>query len=393
MVMMALFTTFITTPVVTTIYKPAQMTDSDYKHKTIQRKKTDTQLRLLTCFDTARSIPTLINLMEVSRGTGNREGLRVYAMHLMELSERSSAILTVHKARRNGMPFWNRKKNPNPDQIVVAFEAFQHLSQVSVTPTTAISSMSTMHEDICNSAARKKVAMIILLFHKRQRLDRQLETTRAELRHVNRKVLEHSPCSVGILVDRGLGGTSHVPASNVDYTLTAFFFGGNDDREALSYGAIMAEHPGVSLNVVRFLVDPGLAGEIIQLEMDDRDSPEEARSADEAFFAEFKRKVSEDGSIRLEESTVRNCGEAVAVMRRYNRSNLIIVGRMPEGELVAGLNNTRNECPELGPVGNVLISPEFLGSVLVVQQFRRPLTGKSLDSLMIPTSEGESDSQ
>ncbi|KAL8556632.1 hypothetical protein ACS0TY_004182 [Phlomoides rotata] len=387
MVMMALFTTFVTTPVVMTIYKPARMAGSDYKHRTIQRKKTDSQLRLLTCFNSARNIPTLINLMEVSRGTGNREGLRVYAMHLMELSERSSAILTVHKARRNGMPFWNRKQDPNPTQIVVAFEAFQHLSHVSVRPTTAISSMSTMHEDICNSAARKKVALIILPFHKRQRLDGQLEIARAELRHVNRKVLEHAPCSVGILVDRGLGGTSQVPASNVNYTITIFFFGGHDDREALSYGAIMAQHPGVSLNVVRFLVEPRLDGDSIQLEVDDQDSPEEA------FFAEFKRKVCEDGSIRLEESTVSNGGEAVGVMRTYSRSNLIVVGRMPEGQLVEALNNTRNECRELGPVGNLLILPEFLGSVLVVQQFRSPLTGNSLNSLMTPTSEGEGEGE
>lgn len=392
MVLMALFTTFITTPVVMSLYKPARMSGSDYKHRTIQRKKIDTQLRLLACFNSARNIPTLINLMEVSRGTRNKEGLCVYAMHMMELSERSSAILMVHKARRNGMPFWDRNKDSNPNQIVIAFETFQHLSQVSVRPTTAISSMSTMHEDICNSAYRKKVAMIILPFHKRQRLDGQLETTRAELRHVNLKVLEHSPCSVGILVDRGLGGASHVPASNVDYTLTIFFFGGHDDREALSYGAIMAEHPGVSLTVVRFVVDPRLEGGSVQLEMDGRDGPEEAGSTDEEFLAEFKRKISRDGSIRFEESKVSNGGEAVAAMRRYNRSNLIIVGRMPEGQLATALNNTRNECPELGPVGNLLILPEFLGSVLVVQQFRSPLTGDSLNSLMTPTIEGESDS-
>ncbi|KAI3468652.1 hypothetical protein Pfo_025315 [Paulownia fortunei] len=225
MVLMALFTTFITTPTVITIYKPARMARSEYKHRTIQRKKSDTQLRLLTCFHSTRNIPTLINLMEASRGTGNREGLRVYTMHLMELSERSSAILMVHKARKNGMPFWNRGQDSDPNQIIVAFEAFQHLSQVSVRPTTAISSMSSMHEDICNSAVRKKVAMIILPFHKHQRLDGHLETTRAELRHVNRRVLEHAPCSVGILVDRGLGGTSHIAAHNVDYTVTTFFFG------------------------------------------------------------------------------------------------------------------------------------------------------------------------
>ncbi|KAL3844526.1 hypothetical protein ACJIZ3_001929 [Penstemon smallii] len=394
MVLMALFTTFITTPTVMSIYKPARMSRSDYKHKTVLRNKTNSQLRLLTCFHSTRSIPTLINLMEASRGTENSGRLLVYAMHLKELSERSSSILMVHKARKNGLPFWNKGKDSDPNQIVIAFEAFQHLSQVTVRPTTAISTLSNMHEDICTSAARKKVAMIILPFHKHQRLDGHLETTRADLRHVNRKVLEHAPCSVGILVDRGLGGASHVSASNVDYTITALFFGGNDDREALSYGARMAEHPGITFNVVRFAVDPKVVGDAIQLDMNDHRGPEAGN--DEEFLREFKERVLKDGSIKFEETVVSDGAEAMNVMRMYSRCNLFLVGRMPEGQLVAALDK-KSGCTELGPVANLLISSEFstTASVLVVQQYRRPLTGDSLDSLKVEdTADGESsDSQ
>ncbi|KAL7122893.1 hypothetical protein ACP275_01G072300 [Erythranthe tilingii] len=394
MVLMALFTTFITTPIVVTIYKPARMARSDYKHKTIQRKESQTQLRLLTCFNSSRNIPSLINLIEASRGTGKREGvLRVYAMHLMELSERSSAIRMAHKARKNGMPFWNRVKDSDPTQIIVAFEAFQHLSQVSVRPTTAISSMSSMHIDICNSATKKKVAMIILPFHKHQRVDGSFETSRVGLRHVNKRVLEHAPCSVGIFVDRGLGGTCQVAASNVDYNITVFFFGGRDDREAASYGRVMAEHPGIHLDVVCFVVGPGVGGDSVRVDIGGGD---ESRSADEVFIAEFESKVSKDnGSIRFKEFEVSGASEAVEVMRRYNRSNLIIVGRVAEGELVEALKG-RSECPELGAVANLLIgSPEFTASVLVVQQFCGQLTGDSLRTLKqgdAPEAEGESDS-
>ncbi|KAL0371881.1 UNVERIFIED_CONTAM: Cation/H(+) antiporter 18 [Sesamum calycinum] len=356
MVLMALFTTFITTPVHT-------------------------------------HIPTLINLMEASRGRGKRGGLRVYAMHLMELSERSSAILMVHKARNNGLPFWSKGQNSDANQIVVAFEAFQHLSQVSIRPTTAISPISSMHEDICTSADRKRVAMIILPYHKHQRLDGHLETTRADLRYVNRRVLEHSPCSVGILIDRGLGGKSHISASNVDYTVTALFFGGHDDREALSYGALMAEHTGINLNAIRFVVDAKLVGESVQLEINDQHGPEV--TPDEEFLAEFKQKVSQDGSIKYEEIVVSNAAETVDAINKYNRCNLFVIGRMPEGQLVAALNK-KTECPELGPIGNLLISPEFktTASVLVVQQYRSQLTGDSLASLKDDcTTEEEYDSQ
>ncbi|XP_073031926.1 cation/H(+) antiporter 18-like [Primulina eburnea] len=381
MVLMALFTTFITTPLVITIYKPANITKSEYKHRTIQRKESSTQLRMLACFHSTRNIPTLINLMEISRGTGKTGGLHVYAMHLMELSERSSAILMAHKARNNGMPFWRKGHDSDKNQIVVAFEAFQHLSQVSVRPTTAISAMSSMHVDICKSALRKRLAIIILPFHKHPRVDGHLETTRGDLRYVNKRVLRNAPCSVAILVDRGLGGLSHVSASNVAYVITVLFFGGQDDRESLSYGALMAEHPGITLNVVRFIVDPNVIGDSIQLDVNCDHHGEETKP-DEEFLKELKERVSSNDSIKFQDNVVRDATEMVSSIRTYSRCNLFLVGRMPEGQLVEALDK-KGECPELGPVGNLLISADFstTASVLVVQQYRSKLTGDSLNSL------------
>ncbi|WZZ28856.1 hypothetical protein YC2023_012257 [Brassica napus] len=100
LVLMALLTTFITTPLLMAIYKPARR-GAPYKHRTIQRKDHDSELRILACFNSTRNIPTLINMIESSRGTGQRGRLCVYAMRLMELSEWSSAIAMVHKARLN----------------------------------------------------------------------------------------------------------------------------------------------------------------------------------------------------------------------------------------------------------------------------------------------------
>uniref|UniRef100_M4DXL3 RanBP2-type domain-containing protein n=1 Tax=Brassica campestris TaxID=3711 RepID=M4DXL3_BRACM len=68
---MALVTTFITTPLLMAIYKPARR-GAPYKHRTIQRKDHDSELRILACFNSTRNIPTLINMIESSRGTGQR---------------------------------------------------------------------------------------------------------------------------------------------------------------------------------------------------------------------------------------------------------------------------------------------------------------------------------
>ncbi|GLT48146.1 hypothetical protein SLA2020_217870 [Shorea laevis] len=364
MVLMTIFTTFITTPLVMAVYKPARSAVV-YKYKTIERKDTNTQLRILACFHSARNIPTLINLIEASRGTDKREGLCVYAMHLMELSERSSTILMIHKARKNGLPFWNKGMQSDGDQVVVAFEAFRQLSRVSVRPMTAISPMSTIHEDICDSAESKRVAMIILPYHKHQRLDGALETTRTEFRWVNKRVLEHARCSVGILVDRGLGGTTHVSASNVSSTITVLFFGGRDDHEAIAYATRMAEHPGVRLTVIRFLQSPEILGEIINEE-----SKPSTRSMDDQILGELKKKSPSASPIKYEERIVKNAAEIIETARAFSQCNLFLVGRTPEGQVVAKLNG-KSEGSELGPVGSLLTSPEFStsASVLVVQQY------------------------
>ncbi|PWA44738.1 cation/H+ exchanger 19 [Artemisia annua] len=396
MVLMALVTTFMTTPSVIAVYKPTKaIMKSEYKHRQIYRKGFATSpFRMFFTFHGIRNLPTMTNLMEASRGTGKKETLTVHAMHLMELTERSSAILMVHKARQNGSSFW--KKNPNADsnQIVVAFEAFQKLSKVSIRPTTAISALSSMHEDICNGAEAKRAAMIILPFHKHLRLDGHLETTRPEYRHVNRKVLEHAPCSVSILVDRGFGGNSHVSASNVDSLVTVLFFGGNDDHEALAYGARMAEHPGINLVVVRFLLDrDSHKSDLVNAEINELNSIEET-SLDDEVIGEFKDKFMKESTIKYVERVVKNSSEAIEAIHEHSKCNLILVGRMPEGELVASLRKLRSEYPEMGPVGNLLISPEFnsLASLMVVQQYKSQLPMDSLASLKedeVTTDQGE----
>ncbi|KAF1876037.1 hypothetical protein Lal_00006668, partial [Lupinus albus] len=372
-VLMALFTTFITTPIVMAVYKPARR-GAPYKHKTIQRKDPDSELRVLACFHSTRNIPTLINLIESSRGTRKRARLCIYAMHLMELSERSSAITMVHKARNNGLPFWNKKRD-GEDQIVIAFQAYGKLSSVNVRPMTAISHLSNIHEDICTSAHQKRAAMIILPFHKHQRVDGSMESFGNAFHQANELVLGHAPCSVGILVDRGLGGTSQVQASDLSFKVVVPFFGGGDDREALSYGLRMAEHPGILLTVIKFVAPPGktlafgakLVGVSsnkdykVVIEQDNKEKD------DELWSELLSTCTNHEDSIKYEERLVDSKGDIETALKEISNSNLILVGRMPAVSPLV----TKSDCPELGPIGTYLASSHFstTASLVVIQQY------------------------
>lgn len=377
MVVVAVIMTGLITPVVSIIYRPTKRCIS-YKKRTIQRAKPDNELRVLVCIHTPRNVPTIINLLEASNPT-KKSPIGVYVLHLVELTGRASAMLIVHNTRKSGRPALNRTQAQS-DHIIHAFENYEHHAGcVSVQPLTAISPYSTMHEDICNLAEDKRVAFVIIPFHKQQTVDGGMEATNPAFRTVNQNVLTNAPCSVGILVDRGLNGSSRLSANQVSHFVAVLFFGGPDDREALAYGWRMSEHQGVTLTVMRFL--PGedtvevTAGDPINHSgsiMRELSQQERERQLDDEYINEFRTKNMNE-SIIYTEKIANNGEETVAVIRSMDNSHdLFIVGR-GEGvvsPLTAGLTDW-SECPELGAIGDLLASSDFAAtvSVLVVQQY------------------------
>ncbi|GAB4828630.1 hypothetical protein Ancab_018295 [Ancistrocladus abbreviatus] len=161
------------------------------------------------------------------------------------------------------------------DQIMNAFETFQqeHNSSTTVQMLTVVSPLDTMHEDICSLAEDKQTALILLPFHKQQGMDGKLEESSLEFRLGNQNVIGSAPCSVGLLIDRGIGmlslsltSSESGDSSSVRSTsnsgsmrhneaqIAMIYVGGPDDREALSYARRMAAHPLVALTVIHLLV-------------------------------------------------------------------------------------------------------------------------------------------
>ncbi|KAL6636596.1 hypothetical protein ACP70R_024168 [Stipagrostis hirtigluma subsp. patula] len=366
LVLMALITTFMTTPAVTAVYRPARR-GAPYKHRTVERGDADSELRVLACFHASRGIPTLINLVEASRGTRRRSKITMYAMHLVELSERSSAISMVQRARRNGMPFSSRRgRDAAGGEVVVAFEAFRRLSAVTVKPMTAISDLSTIHEDIVESALRKRAALILLPYHKVLCHDGTMEPVDRAYHQVNVRVLRSAPCSVAVLVDRVLGGAAQVSAPDVSYSVLVLFFGGPDDREALAYAARMGEHPGIELTVARFTsASKPAAADLVK--------------DDEALerYVTQPLKSGDDGSVKYEEIRATGRQDVTSAIKELGKGkSLVVAGRSAptKTSLVE-----KSDCPELGPVGSFLATPDFstTASVLVVQRYNPRSDGSS----------------
>ncbi|KAA8518876.1 hypothetical protein F0562_016350 [Nyssa sinensis] len=382
LVIMALFTTFMTTPMVMAIYRPARAIssriDRRLQRESLQHKQNSSdKLRILACVHVPQNSPSVINLIESTWST-NKSTIKLYIMHLVELTERSSSIMMARRTRKNGLPCISRfRRGDSHDQVMAAFEAYGQLNRVKVRPTTAISALSTMHEDICQVAEERRVAMIILPFHKQWSTEAGEEVENVGWSGVNQRVLNNAPCSVAVLVDRGFG-VEVKQIANVTKMVCIVFFSGPDSREALALGGRMAEHPAVKVTVERFVEKARLEGDKNIIELTPL-SPEKCaeknynfstpNESPERTVADFRRRW--DGVANYVEKEEINIAEEVLAIGQSKEYELVVVGkgRFPP-EMAAELAYRQAEHGELGPIGDLLASSgQNIGSsVLVIQQ-------------------------
>ncbi|KAL2341972.1 hypothetical protein Fmac_009912 [Flemingia macrophylla] len=378
MIIATLVMTTMVSPIVSFIYKPRKRL-APYKRRTIQNTRLDSEFRVLVCIHTPRNVPTIVNLLEATH-PNKRSPIYAYVLHLVELTGRASAMLIVHANRQSGGPALN-KTQAHTNHIITAFQNFEeHVDHVQVQPLTVISPYSSMHEDICSLAEEKRVSMVIIPFHKQQTVDGEMEDTIPQFRMVNHNLLQNSPCSIGILVDRGLNGSNRLIGNQASHKVAVLYFGGPDDREALAYGWRMSRHPRVRLTVMHFIQSKESTTttqtpqkDLLWNNMDQNfTSDDKEEMLDEEYIKEFKWVIANDDSIVYIDKYVNNGEETVAAIRSMNSANdLFIVGR-GQGRmspLTDGLTDW-SECPELGAIGDLLASSdlETTASVLVMHQ-------------------------
>ncbi|KAF9605816.1 hypothetical protein IFM89_018641 [Coptis chinensis] len=158
-------------------------------------------------------------------------------IHFVEIVGHKTPQIISHRSYERS----SSSPNTASQRIVSVFRSYEEKNKgrVSVAPYTVVTSSTSMHNDACKLPIEKMISLIILPFHK------HLDTSFAHsgIRTMNKNVLENAPCSVGIIIDRGvLGG---VLDNSSSYHVAVVFLGGADDREALAYAERMSEHPNI----------------------------------------------------------------------------------------------------------------------------------------------------
>ncbi|KAK3205381.1 hypothetical protein Dsin_019427 [Dipteronia sinensis] len=367
MVVALVIMTSIVGPTISAMYKTSTRIGK-YEGRTIQRTKPNDELRILSCIHSIHNVSGMINLLTISNATKNSP-LSVFALQLVELTGRASPMLIVHSSGKTSISMYGRSQNSDSNIIINAFENLETHNPVafSVQSLTSLSPFITMHEDVCILAENKRVAFMILPFHKQAMLEDDVVLREASsdssFHDVNMNILANAPCSVGILVDRGL---KH-PYRDV-YRVAMIFIGGPDDREALAYAWRMSGQKLVELKVVRILSRYNVK--------ENKKLPPEVRreiKLDNEYVQEFRLKTAGEQHVSYSEKVVDNGEEAVAELRAMDHKmfDLYVVGRqVVESPVTAGLVDWNDNCQEIGVIGDLLVSSNFVnGSVLVVQQY------------------------
>ncbi|MCD7457527.1 hypothetical protein HAX54_035339 [Datura stramonium] len=364
LVLMTIGVTAIVSPMISIVYDPTRPYMINTR-RNIQHTASNTELHIIACIHDEENVPGIINLFKVSNPTAHSPFV-VHALHLMELVGRAAPVFIDHQEAEN--------TNQNP--IHNALKLFGG-ENIKIHSYTSYSPKRSMYQDICKLALEKKASLIILPFYKDQSSTQVLARQGVQL--VNSSVLNHAPCSVGILVARGaspshnVGHVSMRQSSSSIHHFALLFMGGSDAREALSYADRMAANPDVSLTAIRFLSYNGEGDNEMEKKLDD------------GLVTWFWVKNEGNEKVMYKEVVVKNGEDTIAALHTMKNDqffDLWIVGRNQgiNPVLLQGLTDWSGE-NELGVIGDFLVSmnSNTTASVLVVQQ--QILRGQEMTSV------------
>ncbi|CAI0399731.1 unnamed protein product [Linum tenue] len=349
--------TFIVTPIFGSLYDPTRPYFIS-KWRTIQHTPPNSELKILLCIHDHETLAGLLNLLEFTFPT-QASPLDIYALHIVDMIGRAAPIFIDHAQQR--LP----TKYANSYSIHNSLRFYQESKRdlIQLHSFTAIIPKRTTYQDVCEMALTRKSALIIIPFHKKWVETMPDAESGTFTTTVLAKIMDHAPCSVGVLIQKGEFQNPMFAISD-PYAVHQFiviFTGGPDAREALAYADRMVMNPYVNMMVIRFLA------------VNNRGDDEMERKLDDGMLQWFMARNEATRRIGYQEIEVNNGEETLASIHALKNINyeMWIVGRERgiNPVLLEGLSNWSNH-DELGVIGDYVSSSDFgtVSSVLIVQQ-------------------------
>ncbi|KAJ6777389.1 CATION/H + ANTIPORTER [Salix koriyanagi] len=359
LVLLVTSVTAVSTPLIRFLYDPTR----PYKvntNRTIQYTPPHEELKVVACVYNQDSVASLINLFEFS--SPSQRNLSVYALCLIELNGRAAPLLIDHEKETSTFNY------SGYDSTYHALRTYMETKRdvMEIHSFTAVVPKQTMYQDICKLAMIKEANLVILPFHM-EWMDsaKMTEIDHQRTPSVFSNVLDHAPCSVGILFHRVhlLNPLCDKFFYSSPRHVLVLFLGGADAREALFYADRILMNPNVSLTVIRFLSYHHCR------------EYEREKKIDNGVITSFRERNGRNKRVVCRDVVMKNGEETLATIQAFGNDvhfDLWILGRQKgiNPFLLEGLSSDWCDHLELGVIGDYITSMDFDGttSVLVVQQ-------------------------
>jgi hypothetical protein len=390
MVVMALVTTFMTTPAVIHLYPEwyqkqtalEEMAGSDnridaFQHRDSEKVSTMAAIShqerycLVTMLSRIESAPSLMALIQLLKRDRVATSIEIHALRLLELTERASAV----------MKFKDLRETKRQDPVLNVLRTFTNL--------IGIQSLQT-HLDFCSASDFIKTVsdyskdvdadLILLPWINQYLLNNENyasalreRNSAADLEFVHSAFSIHH-CNIGLFVDRGFG---QLQDGDIDLTpqIIVMYRGGPDDRAALLFALRLQAYRKIDLTVLI----KGSGEEALKYASNEsiRCFTQNDNVGLEALFVSdvSSNVVCQHTSILNESITIKS------LARPLNKHDLIIVGRASVCSEEEGSSSaaTSLECRDyemaLGQFGfSVLKNGTKNASVLIIQAANKPST-------------------
>ncbi|KAF7803187.1 cation/H(+) antiporter 15-like [Senna tora] len=372
--------TMISSIIINLAYKPTKRYERN-KLRTIQNLRLDAELRILACVHNGPNARSMVHLLEGFKAS-RVSPLHVFVLYLIELTTHGGFLLINHMEDQNLEP---QKLTQTQAELEYISNTFDELAEVNdairVDTFSVMSSYATIHEDVVSAADEKRTSLILLPFHKQLNAQGSMEifNSAASYRDINQNMINVSPCSLGIFVDRDMGSLFQP-----NFQILTLFIGGPDDREALAVAWRLAAYSGVQVSLVRMLLydEAAEVNQSANVEVEDQQGmlsqsidKEKHEELDEEYVNSFRlRAMNNEDTITYSEREVHVGEDIPALLNDLDQIgyNLYIVGH-GKGRNSMVFSRFLEWCdfPELGVIGNLLVSDNFSSksSVLVVHQY------------------------
>jgi Kef-type K+ transport system membrane component KefB len=234
MVLMALLTTFMTTPLIMWVYPPnkragyAPTEKSEIASVHEDRSSTSPSMgyRMLLGLDKIEDVSSISNLLLMFKGKDETDPVSLHAVRHKESSELTSNVMFATQTTTA----------IKADPVLRMMNVFGHLMGVSVTPHFAFGSQTSYVQEVSNISKQENVDLV-LLPHKKQTYSTLVS-----------EIASNVNATLGFFVD---ASSSHILIRpNANKTILVPFVGGDSHRKALDIALRFASQDNVKIEVL-----------------------------------------------------------------------------------------------------------------------------------------------